>query len=550
MSSSPAPSTLNRNSSTSSSSNGQNQLPKKPNLTTSNSQNNLLNSSISSPNPIHSKRTTPTLGLFPNSISQSPSSPNSLGFGKSSFQNFGRVGDHSQPPSPGIFNNSSIKKPFHHQLSHQQSTGNQTFQNNNNNQTNRPRKLGSFNSLAAHHPTPPTPPSAPASTTTINSGLTTRGISNKDERDLEENELEERSELVSDPIHPTLDSSLGHHKLRSKWVFWLLHRPPSKKISEEEYGKAMRRLGSCDTVESFYSLYLHIKRPSNHQPISDLHIFVDPIKPAWEDPLNVRGGKWTIRLKKGLANRLWETLILSLVGGGLEKLIANPNPDLDHLNTSSSDENTNNNNNNELSDYAREICGAVLSIRRDEDILAVWHKTGAPEVGGDGKMAKQVKLALQTVLQLPLNCNLVYKLNADCLSSTNGGVSMTTIGQNIQLNPYHNNSNNNNNNHNQHHNHNHHHHHQGQGQSNKTHYNPNHHHLKQQAHRASNFNNNNNNNTHHHHSADLAKTSSPSAAAISPHPFAVGLSSSVAPAGAVDLTHPDPHSNINHRHKD
>ncbi|OAV95364.1 hypothetical protein PTTG_05425 [Puccinia triticina 1-1 BBBD Race 1] len=284
--------------------------------------------------------------------------------------------------------------------------------------------------------------------------------------DLDENEIEEQSEHASDLTHPTLDSSLAQHKLRSKWVFWLLHRPPSKKISEEEYGKAMRRLGACDTVETFYSLYLHIKRPLNHLPISDLHIFVDSIKPAWEDPLNVEGGKWTIRLKKGLANRLWETLIFSLVGGGLKKLIANP----DSLS----------NDNKSPAREHKEICGAVLSIRRDKDILAIWHRTGAPDVGGDGKMAKQVKF----ILQLPLNCHLVYKLNADCLSS-NVAVSMTTIAQNIQQNPY-NNSINNNSSH--HHHHQHYQQQQGPIKAHHPNYNPNYH-LKQNHRLSAGFNN-------------------------------------------------------------
>ncbi|OAV94287.1 hypothetical protein PTTG_08640 [Puccinia triticina 1-1 BBBD Race 1] len=475
-------------------------LPKKPSLTTANSQNALLSNpnSASSANPLHSKRNTPTLGVFPNSISQSPASPNSLGFGKSSFQTFGRVGDHSQPPSPGIFNSNSnnlsnLKKPFH-QLAQQQSTGNHTFQNS---PANRPRKLGSFNSLAAI-------------TSATNSPISRATGALKDDSD--ENEIEEQSEHASDPAHPTLDSSLAQHKLRSKWVFWLLHRPPSKKISEEEYGKAMRRLGSCDTVETFYSLYLHIKRPSNHLPISDLHIFVDPIKPAWEDPLNVGGGKWTIRLKKGLANRLWETLIFSLVGGGLEKLIANPD--------SLSDDNES------PAREHKEICGAVLSIRRDEDILAVWHRTGAPDVGGDGKMAKQVKLALQTVLQLPLNCHLVYKLNADCLSS-NVAVSMTTIAQNIQQNPYNSNNNNSNNNNNNNNSHHHHHQHyqqqQGQIKAHHPNYNPNYH-LKQNHRSSAGFNNPS-------QPADLAKP------AVT-HPFSAGFgalgSASTADAAAVD----------------
>ncbi|PLW05946.1 hypothetical protein PCANC_27153 [Puccinia coronata f. sp. avenae] len=489
------------------------QLPKKPSLSTSsptisphggsslltnNPTTSTISTSAGSTNPpLHSKRTTPTLGGFPNSSYQSPSSPNSLGFGKSSFQTFGRVGDHSQPPSPSVFSSShhhhlANAKKLPHQLAQQQSSGNQTFQNN---ATNRPRKLGSFNSLAA------------SNNNTISRGIgarshTTREIKPQmEEKDVSENEIDEpsSSELQQQqpsPLHPTLDPSIPQHKLRSKWVFWLLHRPPSKKISEDEYGKAMKRLGSCDTVETFYSLYLHIKRPSNHQPISDLHFFVDPIKPAWEDPLNVSGGKWTIRVKKGLANRLWETLILSLVGGGLEKLIATSDPASPAADEIKQEDVSNH----------REICGAVLSIRRDEDILAVWHKTGSPEVGGDGMMAKQVKLSLQTVLQLPLNCHLVYKLNADCLSS-NGAVSMTTLNHQMPHNGHHN----------------HHHHNQHQHQHH------NQHHQQGHLNKANHANFQHQKQTHRHAGLGAAAyPSDPRPAVV--HPFSAGFGNSQAAA--------------------
>ncbi|EGG06225.1 uncharacterized protein MELLADRAFT_29223, partial [Melampsora larici-populina 98AG31] len=134
------------------------------------------------------------------------------------------------------------------------------------------------------------------------------------------------------------------HPLRFEWVFWILHRSPNKKMNEEEFGKAMKRLGSCNSVETFYPLYLHLKRPSLQTPIADIHLFSNPIKPVWEDPNNVKGGKWTIRLRKGLSDRLWESLVFSLIGEeGIE---------------------------------TQEICGAVLSIRKDEDLMTVWHRNG------------------------------------------------------------------------------------------------------------------------------------------------------------------------------
>lgn len=62
----------------------------------------------------------------------------------------------------------------------------------------------------------------------------------------------------------------------------------------------------------------------------------------WEDPTNVNGGKWSIRLRKGVADRLWEDLILALIGDQFE------------------DED--------------EVCGCVLSVRIQEDIISIWNK--------------------------------------------------------------------------------------------------------------------------------------------------------------------------------
>ncbi|KAG0151761.1 hypothetical protein CROQUDRAFT_86395 [Cronartium quercuum f. sp. fusiforme G11] len=330
-----------------------------------------------SPNP----RNSPVVGIL-NTSSGHPASPSSGGFGKGG-QGFGRIGVGNNNDSPTNPSTTPIqpyllekRKKSSNNLPNSPVNNINGIINTNTNQTTTTtigrgtptsstsphptRRLGSFNSLAV----------------SINS------INNSSSKDLLNKQNEEKINNKNQIDHP----------LRFEWVFWVLHRSPTKKMSEEEFGRAMRRLGSCNTVETFYPLYLHIKRPSTQTPIADIHIFSKSIKPVWEDPSNVKGGKWTIRLKKGLSDRLWESLILSLIGGGLEKLINSEN-------------------------HQQEICGAVLSIRRDEDILSVWHKNGDPDLSGDGKIAKKVKLSIQTVLQLPLNCNLVYKLNADSLAN-------------------------------------------------------------------------------------------------------------------------------------
>uniref|UniRef100_A0A3Q1GSL1 Eukaryotic translation initiation factor 4E type 2-like n=1 Tax=Acanthochromis polyacanthus TaxID=80966 RepID=A0A3Q1GSL1_9TELE len=72
-------------------------------------------------------------------------------------------------------------------------------------------------------------------------------------------------------------------------------------------------------------------RPGDLSGHSDFHLFKEGIKPMWEDESNRSGGKWIIRLRKGLASRFWENIILAMLG---EQFMV-----------------------------GEEICGAVVSIR-------------------------------------------------------------------------------------------------------------------------------------------------------------------------------------------
>ena len=59
----------------------------------------------------------------------------------------------------------------------------------------------------------------------------------------------------------------------------------------------------------------------------------------WEDEQNKSGGKWILKLKKGVSDRMWENLIIATVSDQLPE----------------------------------GICGAVLSVRQNEDIISVWN---------------------------------------------------------------------------------------------------------------------------------------------------------------------------------
>ena len=137
--------------------------------------------------------------------------------------------------------------------------------------------------------------------------------------------------------HGSKSSSLSEHPIKSTWVVW--YRPPTSKYSD--YEKSTIALSSFSTVESFWAVYSHLKRPSALPSVSDYHVFKKGIRPVWEDEENKRGGKWIIRLKKGVADRYWEDLLLGIVG-------------------------------DQFAEAGEEVCGAVLSVRSGEDVLSVW----------------------------------------------------------------------------------------------------------------------------------------------------------------------------------
>ena len=45
-----------------------------------------------------------------------------------------------------------------------------------------------------------------------------------------------------------------------------------------------------------------------------LHVFVDGVKPLWEDEACTDGGRITIRFPKTHAAKYWEDMLLALIG--------------------------------------------------------------------------------------------------------------------------------------------------------------------------------------------------------------------------------------------
>ncbi|KAG7093951.1 hypothetical protein E1B28_007584 [Marasmius oreades] len=197
------------------------------------------------------------------------------------------------------------------------------------------------------------------------------------------------------------------HPLKNTWVFWFRqHRAPGNKITNYEEG--IKKISSLSSVESFWSLWTHLTPPSSLQPTTDYLVFHSGIRrPVWEDPLNITGGKWVIRLKKGVADRIWEDLVLAILGEQFDEC-RQPSDEV-------SDDNAVARNWEDSSDSGSdfpEICGCTLSVRQSEDILSLWNR-----VENDVKVRERIRDTMRRVLNLPTSTIMEYKTNNDSMNN-------------------------------------------------------------------------------------------------------------------------------------
>ncbi|KAK3378502.1 translation initiation factor eIF 4e-like domain-containing protein [Podospora didyma] len=165
-------------------------------------------------------------------------------------------------------------------------------------------------------------------------------------------------------------SSSGAHRLRNSWVFW--YRPPiSKANGFIEYEKTLHPIAACDSAEDFFAVYEHLKRPSALPLVSDYHLFKKGVRPIWEDEENKNGGKWIVRLKKGIADRYWEDLLFAIIG-------------------------------DQFGEASDEVCGIVLSVRNGEDILSIWAR-------GNGQRVLKLRETMRRVLSFPPDTKVEWK---------------------------------------------------------------------------------------------------------------------------------------------
>ncbi|KAL9126486.1 MAG: hypothetical protein Q9217_004468 [Psora testacea] len=229
---------------------------------------------------------------------------------------------------------------------------------------------GAFASFGSSAKTPKTPG------TTLDFGNSAPAIGDKREKDHERETSagDVKPKGSASSLASKSSSTTSEHSLKSTWIVW--YRPPTSKYSD--YEKSTIPLAHFSTAETFWAVYTHLKRPSTLPAVSDYHIFKKGIRPVWEDEENKKGGKWIVRLKKGVSDRYWEDLLLAIIG-------------------------------DQFAEAGEEVCGAVLSVRSGEDVLSVWTRI-------DGGRNIKIRETIKRLLAFPPDTAMVWKSHDDSIA--------------------------------------------------------------------------------------------------------------------------------------
>lgn len=142
-----------------------------------------------------------------------------------------------------------------------------------------------------------------------------------------------------------------------------------------DYRAGLHKIGTFDTIENFWKLYVFLKRPSALENNVNLYLFRDgpTIAPMWECFPN--GGSWILKVKKkkdsgaSVLGKMWQDMVLATIGEMFEE------PD---------------------------VLGISVCIRSREDLISVWHGDNRNEnirFGIGEKMKSILELEPSTVLE-------------------------------------------------------------------------------------------------------------------------------------------------------
>lgn len=166
--------------------------------------------------------------------------------------------------------------------------------------------------------------------------------------------MQEKNSLEEKPNISNISSEKNHlqkEKLSNKYVFYfrvseeiMKNQLPKQTIDSSEYESQVKKIAEFDTMEEFWAIYQHIKKPDNCKQGIEIQMFKENIKPMWEDEFNKNGGKLSLKLNKGYTTIIWEELLLGIIGNILP------------------------------AEISEGINGIIFSSKKESNILQIWFK--------------------------------------------------------------------------------------------------------------------------------------------------------------------------------
>ena len=204
-------------------------------------------------------------------------------------------------------------------------------------------------------------------------------ISNQDQR-INNNDNNNNNRPASIPETKEESSETFRKKLENKFSF--LYRiddtntqySTQKQVMEKEkYESQVKKIAEFDTIDEFWAIFQHLRKPDSCRPGIEYFMFKEPIKPMWEDENNKNGGRFSIKLKHGYSTIIWEEMIFALIGNIFPKEIRD------------------------------EINGIVITSKKEFNTLQIWFKTF------EEKNVKDLEQAIRDLLVIPNEVSLDTK---------------------------------------------------------------------------------------------------------------------------------------------
>ena len=133
-------------------------------------------------------------------------------------------------------------------------------------------------------------------------------------------------------LHKNLISKLRPLPFQYVWTVYYEKAAPSTssstttKACPATYTDRLTTLASVPTIGEFYKVFNNLPW-SAIRARDSVHIFRSGVEPVWEDPENVDGGCWTLKVRRqhqadDRPRRVWEEICLMACGGELQAALA------------------------------------------------------------------------------------------------------------------------------------------------------------------------------------------------------------------------------------